>query len=43
MAEALIILLAVAGVVGIFFLVIFSLLARREHRLKTTRRHGPPH
>ena len=42
MAEALIILLAVASVVGVFFLVLFSLLARREHRWKTTTRHAQP-
>ncbi len=32
MAENLIILVAVASVVGVFFLVLFSVLARRERR-----------
>jgi hypothetical protein len=39
MAETLFILLAVATVIGVFFLVLFSILARREHRLKTIKRH----
>jgi hypothetical protein len=49
MAQSLIIFIATASAVGVSFLVLFSLLARREHRLKTTRRHvgpqadGPPH
>ena len=46
MAEALIILLAVATVVGVFFVVLFSPLARREHRLNAKKacqpRRGPP-
>lgn len=42
MAESLAILLAAATVVGVIFLVLFTLLARREHRLKTTRRHVSP-
>jgi hypothetical protein len=40
MADALFILVAIATVVGVFFLVVFSLLARREHRSKTTKRHA---
>lgn len=42
MAEALLILVSLATVVGVSFLVLFSLLARREHRLRTTKRHAGP-
>src|SRR5262245_40811414 len=40
MAEALFMLVTIATVVGVFFLTVFSLLARREHRLRTTKRHA---
>jgi hypothetical protein len=40
LAEALIILVAIATAVAVFFLLVFSLLARREHRLKSTKRHA---
>jgi hypothetical protein len=40
MAEALVILVSLATVVGVSFLVLFSLLARREHRLRTTKRRA---
>jgi hypothetical protein len=34
--------MTVATVVAVFFMVLFGLLARREHRLKTTKRHSSP-
>jgi hypothetical protein len=41
MAEGFIILLAIATVVGVFFLVLFSILSRREHCLNAKKAYQP--
>jgi hypothetical protein len=42
MAENLIILVAIASVVGIFFLILFGVLARRERRALRKQQGGKP-